>query len=68
MLSSDVIVFSCRHRNGTIKERTIHERRISQMGLLTVIAKKHWDKIGQQIAALWLLQDSNGHDMTQGII
>lgn len=38
------------------------------MGLLTVIAKNHWDKIGQQIAALWLLQDSNGHDMTQGII
>jgi hypothetical protein len=38
------------------------------MGLLTVIAKNHWDKIGQQIAALWLLQDSNGHDMSQGII
>ena len=66
MLSSDVIVFSCRHRNEN--RRRIHERRISQIGLLTVIAKKHWDKIGQQIAALWLLQDSNGHDMTQGII
>ena len=40
MLSS-VIVFSCRHRNGTIKERIIiHERRISPIGLLTVIAKK----------------------------